>query len=129
MDPIADLLTRVRNGLNAKQRDVRVPFSRMKYEIARILLEEGYISNFRVDGENVSKMIVISLKYNEDGTSVIRGLARVSKQSRRVYVDCCSVPRVLGGLGLAVLSTSRGVLSSRDAERERVGGEVVCKVW
>lgn len=129
MDPIADFLTRIRNGLRSKRRDVRVPFSKMKHELARILLEEGYISNFQVDGDGIRKMLVITLKYNEDGSSVIRGLERVSKQSRRVYVDSGSIPRVLGGLGLSILTTSKGVLTGRDAERERVGGELICKVW
>lgn len=129
MDPIADFLTRIRNGLSVKRREVRVPFSKMKYEIARTLLEEGYVSNFQADGEGVKKQLVVTLKYNEDGSSVIRGLERVSKQSRRVYVDSDSIPPVLGGLGASILSTSKGVMTGRDAERERVGGELVCKVW
>ncbi|MEO0081970.1 MAG: 30S ribosomal protein S8 [candidate division WOR-3 bacterium] len=129
MDPIADFLTRIRNGLSVRRKEVRVPFSKMKHEIARILLEEGYISNFQVDGEGTKKMLLVTLKYNEDGSSVIRGLERVSRQSRRVYVSADSIPQVLGGLGLAVLSTSRGIMTGREAERERIGGELVCKVW
>ncbi len=129
MDPIADFLTRIRNGIACKSRQVRVPYSKMKYELARILLEEGYISNFQVEGEKVHKNLVITLKYTEDGSSVIRGLERVSRQSRRVYVDANSIPRVLGGLGLAIVTTSKGVMTGRDAERERVGGELICKVW
>jgi len=129
LDPIADFLTRIRNGLRSRQKDVRAPFSRMKFEVARILLEEGYVSNFQVDGEGMAKSIIVTLKYNEDGTSVIRGIERVSRQSRRVYVDVSRVPRVLGGLGIAVMSTSRGVVTDREARRERVGGEIVCRVW
>ncbi len=101
----------------------------MKYEIARILLEEGYISNFQVDGEGIRKAIVITLKYNEDGSSVIRGMERVSRQSRRIYVGAHAVPRILGGLGVAVLSTSKGMMTDQGARHESVGGEVICKVW
>ena len=129
MDPIADFLTRIRNGLRARHRDVRAPFSRMDHEIARILLEEGYISNFQVDGEGTGKSLVITLKYNEDGSSVIRGIERVSRQSRRVYVGADSIPRVLGGLGISILTTPKGVIADREARRERVGGEIVCRVW
>jgi small subunit ribosomal protein S8 len=129
LDPIADFLTRTRNGLRARHKDVRVPFARLKWEIARILLEEGYISNFQLDGEGVSKSIVVTLKYNEDGSSVVRGLERVSRQSRRVYVGADRIPKVLGGLGVALVSTSKGLLTDRDARRERVGGEVICRVW
>ncbi len=129
MDPIADYLTRIRNGLHRRHKEIRAPFSRMNYEIARILLEEGYISNFQVDGEGIRKRVVVSLKYNEDGSSVIRGLERVSRQSRRVYVGADSIPKILGGMGIAVISTPRGISTDRDARRERVGGEVICKVW
>lgn len=129
MDAIADFLTRVRNGLHRRHREVRVPFSRVKHELARILLEEGYVSNFQVEGEGIRRQIVITLKYNEDGSSVIKGLRRVSRQSRRVYVGTGELPKVLGGLGVAIVTTSRGILTDRDARREGVGGEFVCKVW
>ncbi len=129
MDPIADFLTRIRNGLRARHKEVRAPFSRMKFEVARILLEEGYISNFQVAGEPPAKEIIITLKYNEDGTSVIRGIERVSRQSRRVYVGVDCIPRVLGGLGISVMSTSKGMVTDREARKERVGGEIVCQVW
>ena len=129
MDPIADLLTRTRNGIQARHKEVRVPYSKLKFEIARVLLEEGYISNFQSDGEGIQKSIVVTLKYNEDGSSVVRGLERVSRQSRRVYVGADSIPKVLGGLGVSIVSTSKGLLTDRDARRERVGGEVVCRVW
>jgi len=129
LDPIADFLTRIRNGLAVRYKEVRSPFSRGRHELARILMEEGYISNFQVEGEGTKKALVITLKYNEDGSSVIRGIERVSKQGRRLYVGTSSMPKVLGGLGVAVLSTSRGVMTSRDAAREQVGGEYVCRVW
>ena len=129
MDTIADMLTQMRNGIQRRHREVDVPFARMKYEIARVLLEEGYISNFQVTGEGVSKRIVVTLKYNEDGSSVIEGIERISRQSRRVYAGADDLPKIRGGLGIAIVSTSRGLLTDRDARRERVGGEVVCKVW
>ena len=129
MDTIADFLTLIRNGIQARQREIHSPYSRVKYEIARILLEEGYISNFRLEGEGYRRTVVVALKYDEDGVSVVRGLERVSRQSRRVYVGSENLPKVIGGLGVAILTTSRGIMTDRDARRERVGGEVVCKVW
>jgi small subunit ribosomal protein S8 len=129
LDAIADFLTRVRNGIHRRHREVRVPFARMKHELARILLEEGYISNFSVDGEGIGKHLVVTLKYNEDGSSVIRGIERVSRQSRRVYVGAGELPKVLGGLGVVVVTTSKGIVTDRDARREGIGGELICKVW
>ncbi|MEO0005525.1 MAG: 30S ribosomal protein S8 [candidate division WOR-3 bacterium] len=129
MDPIANFLTRIRNALAARHKEVVVPYSRLKYEIARVLMEEGFISNFRVDGEGVKKQIIVALKYLDDGSSVIRGLEMVSRQSRRVYVGCEEVPKVMGGLGIAILSTPLGIITDREARRRRVGGEVICKVW
>lgn len=129
MDPFADFLTRIRNGFRSRQKDVSVPFSRMKHEVARVLLEEGFVSNFQVEGEGVKKRIIVTLKYDDVGASVIRGIERVSKQSRRVYVGADEVPRVIGGLGLAIVSTSSGVITDREARRRKIGGEVVCRVW
>jgi small subunit ribosomal protein S8 len=129
LDPISNFLTRIRNGLAARKKEVRAPFSRVKFEIARVLMEEGFIGNFQVEGVGVKKTIIVSLKYNEDGSSVVLGLERVSKQSRRAYVGADALPRVFGGLGTAVVSTSRGIMTDRDARKERVGGEVVCRVW
>lgn len=129
MDPVADLLTRIRNGLGARRKEVRMPFSKLKHEVCRILLEEGFVSNFQVSGEGPGKSIIVTLKYNEDGSSVIKGLRLVSAQSRRVYVGVADIPKVLGGLGVAVISTPRGLLTDNDARREGVGGELVCKVW
>lgn len=129
MDSIADFLTRMRNSIHRQHRELRMPFSRMKHELARILLEEGYISNFQVEGESYRKQLIITLKYNEDGSSVIKGLERVSRQSRRQYVGAGNLPKVLGGLGIAIMTTSRGVMTDRDARAAHVGGEPLCKVW
>ncbi len=129
MDPFADFLTRIRNGLRNRQKEVAAPYARMKYELARVLLEEGFISNFQVEGEGLAKRIIISLKYDEDGVSVIRGIELLSRQSRRLHVGVDEIPKVIGGLGVAVLTTSRGVMTDRDARRKRVGGEPLCKVW
>ncbi|MFO7651632.1 MAG: 30S ribosomal protein S8 [bacterium] len=129
MDPIADFLTCIRNGLRCRRKDVAVPFSKIKHEIARVLMEEGFVSNFQVEGEGTSRRIIVSLKYDDEGASVIRGLERVSRQSRRIYVATTEIPKVIGGLGVAVVSTPRGVLTDREARRKRVGGEVICKVW
>jgi len=129
LDPFADFLTRIRNGIRIRQKEVSAPYARMKYELARVLLEEGFISNFQVEGEGLGKRVIISLKYDEDGVSVIRGIERLSRQSRRVHVGADEMPKIIGGLGVAILATSRGVMTDRDARRKRVGGELLCKVW
>ncbi|HTW91694.1 MAG TPA: 30S ribosomal protein S8 [bacterium] len=129
MDAFADFLTRIRNGLRIRQREVSAPYARMKYELARVLLEEGFISNFQVEGEGHGKRIIVSLKYDEDGASVIRGIELMSRQSRRLHVGVDKLPSIIGGLGVAILTTSRGVMTDRDARRKRVGGEALCKVW
>lgn len=129
MDTFADFLTRVRNGLRSRQRDVRVPYSRLKYEVARVLLEEGFITNFSVEGDGPQRQIVVTLKYDDTGKSVIRGIRLVSRQSRRVYVGVSEIPRVIGGLGVAILTTPQGIVTDREARRKGVGGEVLCKVW
>ncbi len=129
MDTIADFLTCVRNAIAARHKEVSVTYTRLKYEIARVLMEEGFISNFRVEGEDPKKRIVISLKYLDDGSSVIRGLERVSKPGRRIYVGSDEIPKVMGGLGIAILTTPLGILTDREARQRRVGGELICKVW
>ncbi len=129
MDPFADFLTGIRNGLRIRRKEVSAPYARLKYELARVLLEEGFISNFQVEGEGTTKRIIVSLKYDEDGASVIRGIELLSRQSRRVHVGADEIPKVIGGLGVAILTTSRGVMTDRDARRKRVGGEPLCKVW
>jgi small subunit ribosomal protein S8 len=129
LDPFADFLTGIRNGLRIRRKEVSAPYARLKYELARVLLEEGFISNFQVEGEGTAKRIIVSLKYDEDGASVIRGIELLSRQSRRVHVGADEIPKVIGGLGVAILTTSRGVMTDRDARRKRVGGEPLCKVW
>ena len=127
MDPIADMLTIIRNGCRAKKIEVTVPYSRLKTEILRVLLEDGFINNFTLDSKK--KKITIMLKYAKNGESVIRDLERISKCSRRVYVSKTEIPYVLGGLGTAILTTSAGVLSDREARHKRIGGEVIANVY
>ncbi len=129
MDPIANMLTIIRNGCRTNKMEVTIPYSRIKAEILRILLEEGFISNFSLDSEKKPKKISIMLKYSKDGESVIRNLTRISKSSRRVYVSKSEIPKVLGGLGIAILTTPRGILSDREARQQKVGGEVLAYVY
>ena len=130
-DPIADMLTRLRNAVRARHPRVDIPASRFKLEIARILEQEGYIAGFRQVAAEAGgpELIRIQLKYGPRGENVISGLARVRRPGRRAYVGRDEVPRVLGGLGTTILTTSRGVMTGRDAARAGVGGEVLCNVW
>ena len=129
-DPIADMLTRIRNGLSAEHDTVVIPSSKMKIEIARILKQEGYIDNYSVEGDTAKdKIITIELKYGPDKQRVISGLKRISKPGLRVYAKGDSVPRVLNGLGIAIISTSKGLMTDRDARKAHLGGEVVAYVW
>jgi len=128
-DPIADFLTRIRNAHMAKQETVEIPHSKMKAEIARILQEEGYVQDVSERGSGVEKRLVINLKYGPDGSRGITGLRRMSRPGRRVYRKQTNIPRVLDGLGVAILSTSQGVLTDHQARRRGVGGEVLCFVY
>ena len=128
-DPIADYLTRIRNALLAKHASVDIPFSSLKVEVTKILEKEGYIEGYRVVEGSPRGTIKIALRYGSDGDRVINGLTRVSRPGRRVYCSKDEFPKVLGGLGIAILSTSRGVMSGRDGRREGIGGEVLCTVW
>jgi small subunit ribosomal protein S8 len=128
-DPIADFLTRIRNGIIAQHDDVEMPASTFKAELARILREQGYIEEYAVEPARVGRVLRVRLKYTDDRKSVISGLERLSKPGRRNYVSADEVPRVLGGMGTAIVSTSRGVMTGHDARRQRVGGELVAKVW
>ena len=128
-DPIADFLTRVRNAHMAKHETVEIPHSKMKAEIARILQEEGYVQGVTERGSGVERRLVITLKYGPDGRRGITGLRRMSRPGRRVYRKQTSIPRVLDGLGVAILSTSQGVLTDHQARRWGVGGEVLCFVY
>jgi small subunit ribosomal protein S8 len=127
-DPIADMLTRIRNGIRARHPRVDMPSSKLKIEVARILKEEGYISNFKVSDEGKKKVLKVFLKYGTDGASSISSLERVSKPGRRVYVGAREVPRILGGLGVSILTTPRGVMTGKAARKAGVGGEVLCSV-
>jgi small subunit ribosomal protein S8 len=131
-DPVADFLTRIRNGIQAAHEDVIVPASGLKSEMARILSEQGYIEGFEVkpseDG-NPGDRIHIHLKYTANRTSVISGLKRISRPGQRTYVDAKHVPKVLGGMGTTIMSTSKGVMTGHDARKAGVGGEVVAQVW
>ena len=128
-DPIADLLTRVRNASLMRKREVQMPSSKLKVELAKILKEEGFIRNYKVIEDAKQGMLAITLKYTEANQSVIAGARRVSKPGCRVYCSHESVPKVLDGLGTAIVSTSRGLLTGRKCEEQGVGGEVVCYVW
>ncbi|HEX2110466.1 MAG TPA: 30S ribosomal protein S8 [Gaiellaceae bacterium] len=128
-DPVADMLTRIRNANKALQETVEMPASRMKHEIARLLKEEGYIKDYRVERGPSFDTLVIELKFGRNRERVITDLKRVSKPGRRVYARKDRLPRVLGGMGTAILSTSSGLVTSRRAQELGVGGEVVCFVW
>ncbi len=128
-DPIADMLTRIRNGLHARHARVDMPPSKIKVEVARILKDEGFISNFKVVEEEKKKVLRVVLRYTPDGESVISNLTRVSRPGRRVYVGSGEIPRVLGGMGVNILTTPRGVMTGKSARKAGVGGEVLCQVY
>lgn len=128
-DPIADMLTRIRNAIGAKHSRVDIPASKLKLELARILKEEGYINNFVVKGDGARKNIRIFLRYDTKGISSITFLSRVSRPGRRVYMGSRQIPRVLGGYGINIVSTSRGLMSGKKARQENIGGEVLAEVY
>ncbi len=128
-DPIADMLTRIRNALQARKEEVDIPSSNLKRKIAEVLKEEGFIKGFKVIPDGKQGVLRVFLKYDEEGLPVISGLKRVSKPGRRVYVSREEIPRVMGGLGIAILTTSRGVMTDKKARKVGVGGEVICYVW
>ena len=128
-DPIADMLTRIRNANTVGHKTVEIPASRIKKSIAGILLEEGYINGFEVIEDDKQGVIKIEMKYGPAGEKVINGIKKISKPGLKVYAKACDVPRVLGGLGIAIISTSKGVVSDKEARKMGVGGEVSCYVW
>lgn len=128
-DPIADMLTRVRNALSARHAKVDVPASNLKVEVARILKDEGFVMNYKVIGEGANRAIRIYLKYGPDEERIITKIERVSKPGCRVYVGRDDIPNVLGGMGVNILSTSRGVMTGRDARRLGIGGEILCRIY
>jgi small subunit ribosomal protein S8 len=128
-DPIADMLTRIRNALQVRHASVEMPASKMKTAIAEVLKEEGYIKGYSQVGEGPTRKLKVDLRYVDKNEPVLSGLKRISKPGLRVYTSSTDVPRVFGGLGVAIISTSRGVMSGAQARKLRVGGEVLCHVW
>ena len=128
-DPIADMLTRIRNALVAKHEQVEVPASNVKKEIAKILLQEGYINGYEVVEEGVQGKLVIALKFGPNGEKVINGLKRISKPGLRIYAGHDELPKVLGGLGIAIISTPKGIMTDKEARNKGIGGEVIAFVW
>ena len=128
-DPIADMLTRIRNANQMRYKEVEVPASKIKVEIARILKEEGFIADYKIEENERQNIIVLSLKYGDNKERVITGLKRISKPGLRVYVKAEEVPRVLNGLGIAIISTSKGLMKDKDAREQSLGGEVLAYIW
>ena len=128
-DPIADMLTRIRNANAMRYKEVEVPSSKVKVEIAKILKEEGFINDYKIKKNNVQDIIALSLKYGDNKERVITGLKRISKPGLRVYAKSEEIPRVLNGLGIAIVSTSKGIMTGKDAKASNLGGEVLAYIW
>lgn len=128
-DPIADMLTRIRNASSAKHESVEVPASKIKKDIAEKLLSEGFIKSYEIEDDGKQGILKIDLKYGQNEERIISGIKRISKPGLRVYVKANELPKVLGGLGIAIISTSKGVLTDKEARNQEVGGEVICYVW
>jgi len=123
------MLTRVRNGLMAKKSDVALPYSKFKHSLANILQSEGWIKNVEVTEVDGIKNLALQLKYDNTGLSIITGIKRISKPGQRIYKDRTQIPKVLGGMGMTVISTSKGLMTDKDARSQKVGGEIVCQIW
>ncbi len=128
-DPIADMLTRIRNANTALHPETTMPSSKLKEQVARILSEEGFIDGYKVDDARVGKELTVRLRYGNDRQPILTGIKRISKPGLRVYSGASDVPRVRGGIGIAIVSTSDGVMTDREARRRNVGGEILCEVW
>ncbi len=128
-DPISDLLTRLRNATMVSKSNIEIPHSKFKYQLATLLKDEGYVSDVKIEGDGIKKIINIDLKYSDEGTSVISGMNRLSTPGNRVYSSFDNLPRNNGGLGTVVVSTSRGLLSDSEARKRKLGGELICEVW
>ncbi len=128
-DPIADMLTRIRNATGAGREMMELPYSRMKAEIARVLKKEGYIVDYADEGSVPRRVLRIILKYTPDGSPMVRGMRRISRPGRRRYAGVGEMPKVLNGLGVAIVSTSSGIMTDREARRQKSGGEILCYVW
>lgn len=127
-DPISDMLTRIRNANRNNAAAVNIPYSKLKHELANVLRREGYVNEVRTEGEGPAKVLSLVMRYGPDGETVIHRIDRISRPGRRVYTSATEIPRVRGGMGICILSTSRGVLSDRECRKQKVGGEVLCKV-
>ncbi len=128
MDPIADMLTSIRNALAVQNSTVKVPFSNLKYEIAKILEKSGFIKKVEKKGRKINKIIEITLKYNNK-TPAILGLKKISKPGQRIYLNSSQIKKVRGGYGIAIISTSKGLITDKEARRQKIGGEILCKIW
>ena len=128
-DPIADMLTRIRNANSSKHKTVDIPSSRVKHQIAEILVQEGYVSGYEIIEDGVKKTIRITLKYGDKNSRVLSGIKRISKPGLRVYAQSNNLPKVLNGLGVAIVSTNRGIVSDKEARKNKVGGEVLAFIW
>jgi len=128
-DPLADMLTRIRNGVHARFESVEMPLSKLKVNVAKVLKQEGYINDYHIIDQGVQGVLRIDLKYGPDNEQVITGIRRVSKPGLRQYKKCSQIPKVMSGLGIGILSTSRGVMTDREARRRKLGGELLCEVW
>jgi small subunit ribosomal protein S8 len=128
-DPIADMLTRIRNANTAMHPETRMPSSKLKEQVARILSEEGFIDGYKVEDARVGKELTVTLRYNKERQPILSGIKRISKPGLRVYSGTSDVPRVRGGIGISIVSTSDGVMTDREARKRNVGGEVLCEVW
>lgn len=128
-DPIADMLTRIRNANQMRYKEVEVPASKIKVEIARILKGEGFITDYQVSNEKIQNVIKLELKYGQNKERVITGLKRISKPGLRVYANALEVPKVLNGLGIAIISTSKGLMTDKEARKQNIGGEVLAYIW
>ncbi len=128
-DPIADFLTRIRNGLKARKATVNMPSSKMKKNLANVLKQEGYISNYQTEKSGPFETLVVELKYDDANRPAIEGLKRISKPGRRIYAKKDEIPQVRYGLGIAIITTSRGVMTDRDARTKNIGGEIICSIW
>lgn len=128
-DPIADMLTRIRNAVRIKNEKIDIPASRMKVEIAKILKEEGFVKSYKIIKDKKQGILRLTPKYAPDGKPIITGLKRVSTPGRRVYIGKEEIPKVMGGVGIAIITTSKGILTDKECRREGVGGEVICYIW
>ncbi len=128
-DPIADFCTIIRNGYMARKSQVTMPYSKFKESMAKILVKEGYLEDLKIKLQDFKKKLVVTLKYGKEGKPALRQIQRISKPGRRVYKNVKNLPKVLGGLGLAIISTSKGLLTDKEARKRNLGGEVICKLW